>query len=207
MDDRIGTCAFGLFVLTMLIGCPEDSFAGTTTRVSVNSAGEESVGDINGNGLNQDSDISGNGRFAALTSFSDLLSLQDGSNQIDTFIHDRKTGETVLASLNSDGEQANLGASLLPSLSANGRFLTFSSSSTNLIDNDNNGDRDIFVRDLKRSVATRISVKSDGSEATNFSFGPAISANGRLVAFGSFAPNIVNGDNNDRSDIFVHDRR
>jgi trimeric autotransporter adhesin len=99
-----------------------------------------------------------------------------------------------------------------PSISADGRFIAFSSNATTLVPNDTNGFTDIFLRDTCLGApagcvpsVTRLSVATDGTQANGFSFSPTISANGRYVAFTSDADNLVHGDTNQRSDIFVRD--
>src|SRR5439155_17791189 len=101
-------------------------------------------------------------------------------------------------------------------ISADGRFVAFASEATNLVLEDTNvcygstvpgSCRDVFVHDRLRGTTERVSVASDGTEANGGSFAPAISADGRLVAFGSFASNDVAGDANGLNDVFVHDRQ
>jgi Tol biopolymer transport system component len=91
-------------------------------------------------------------------------------------------------------------------VSADGRFVAFASDATNLVANDSFGARDIFVRDLDAGTTERVSLGLASAEANNHSFAPAISGDGRYVAFASFASNIVANDLNDESDIFVYDR-
>lgn len=98
------------------------------------------------------------------------------------------------------------------SISADGRFIAFASDATTLVPNDTNGFTDIFLRDTCLGApagcvpsVTRLSVATDGTQANGFSFSPTISANGRYVAFESDADNLVHGDTNQRSDIFVRD--
>lgn len=95
---------------------------------------------------------------------------------------------------------------LRASLSANGRFVAFSSAASTLVSGDHNGDVDVFVRDLWRRRTTRVSVSSTGAEGDGASFYPSISADGRFVAFRSFARNLVPDDRNRVEDVFVHDR-
>jgi Tol biopolymer transport system component len=109
-------------------------------------------------------------------------------------------------SLGSDGQEGN-NASHCPRLSADGRYVAFQSEASNLIPGDGNGAGDIFVRDRSNGQTERVSVATDGSEANSGSdCTPAISADGRYVAFRSRASNLVPGDTNDTWDVFVHDR-
>jgi Ca2+-binding RTX toxin-like protein len=99
-------------------------------------------------------------------------------------------------SVDSAGNQA-IGGSRYPSISGDGRFVAFASPAANLVPGDNNNSQDIFVRDLSTNTTTRISVGSAGNQAIGNSFVPSISANGRLVAFGSNASNgVINTPSN-----------
>ncbi len=95
-------------------------------------------------------------------------------------------------------------------ISADGRYVAFASFASNLVADDTNGaphlGSDVFVRDLASGVVVRVSVSSGDEQADHDSYGPSISADGRYVAFVSFATNLVAGDNNGFMDIFVHDR-
>jgi Tol biopolymer transport system component len=98
-----------------------------------------------------------------------------------------------------------------PSISGDGRFVAFASTASNLVANDTNGTVDVFVRDRALQTTERVSVSSLGLEGLGASFSPVISADGRWVAFTSYAPNLVLGDLNGLtgagSDVFLHDRR
>lgn len=121
------------------------------------------------------------------------------------FIQASDGGITSRVSLDSDNKEGN-GQSDGPAISANGRFVAFSSWSSNLVSGDTNDASDIFVRDRQTGQTTRVSVNSAGSQANHGSYGPAISADGRYVVFVSEASNLVSGDSNKWSDIFLHDR-
>jgi Tol biopolymer transport system component len=196
-DD--GNYFFDIFV--------RDRKRGQTTRVSVSSAGAVP---------NNDSafpSVSANGRFVAFLSLASNLVRGDRNHAADVFVYDRKRGQTTRASVSSTGAEANHGGFWLPALSANGRFVAFFSDSTNLVEGDRNDTDDIFVRDRKRGETTRVSVSSTGAEqnsgngAEELGIKPAISDNGRFVAFFSTATNLVEGDRNDTDDIFVRDRK
>jgi archaellum component FlaF (FlaF/FlaG flagellin family) len=105
-------------------------------------------------------------------------------------------------SVASDGTEGN-GDSFVWSISADGRYVVFSSEASNLVPGDTNGKRDVFVHDRLTGQTTRVSVASDGTEGNNDSWAPSISADGRYVAFESEASNLVPGDTNDKPDIFV----
>ena len=112
---------------------------------------------------------------------------------------------TERVSVSSAGEQGN-NFSRAASISADGRFVAFVSAANNLVGQDTNGFEDIFVHDRLTDETTRVNVDSSGAEANNFSEHPSISGDGRLVAFHSWATNLVPGDTNLVVDVFVHDR-
>ena len=185
-----------------------DRVRGETTRVSVSSAGAEGNDDA---GFFPS--ISANGRFVAFLGFASNLVRGDTNHRPDVFLHDRKRGVTTRVGVSSTGEEANDGSIWLPAISDNGRFVAFFSRSTNLVPNDHNGIADFFVRDLKRGETTRVSVSSAGAEQTpgpgaeELGIVPALSHNGRFVAFFSASTNLVEGDHNGTDDIFVRDRK
>ncbi len=178
-----------------------DRQTGETTRVSVDSAGSQALG-----GDSSAPAISADGRYVAFASSAANLVVSDTNAAADVFYHDRYTGETIRISVDSDGNQALGSGSYAPALSANGRYVAFESSASNLVSNDMNTTNDIFVHDMLTGQTTRISTDSFGNEANNNSTDPSISADGRYVAFESFASNLVDDDNNSDYDIFVHDR-
>ncbi len=103
------------------------------------------------------------------------------------------------------GRQAN-GDSADPSISADGHLVAFSSDASNLVAGDTNNQEDIFVHDRATGKTEQVSVASDGTPGNGASSTPALSADGRYVAFVSLASNLVAGETNGESDIFVHDR-
>ncbi len=114
----------------------------------------------------------------------------------------RAHGITERVSLGPGGVQGN-GYSSVLALSADGRFVAFTSYATNLVLGDTNIQRDVFVRDRQTGTTRRVSLGAGGVQGNGESFGPAISAGGRFVAFDSGATNLVPGDTNDASDVFV----
>ena len=177
-----------------------DRQANTTTRVSVGVAGATA------NGGSDSPSISGDGRLVAFTSAATNLVDGDTNNQRDAFVFDRQTGVTIRASLSFTDEQPILD-SFTPELSADGRILVFTSYASNLVTFDDNEGSDVFVRDLQAGTTTRVSEYTGGFQAEGDSMRPAISADGRYVAFDSDAWNLVWGDTNDVFDVYVHDRQ
>src|SRR5206468_8005529 len=99
------------------------------------------------------------------------------------------------------------GSVAVPAPSADGRLVAFHSDATNLVAGDTNGATDVFVHDRQTGTTERVSVPSGGTEGNGFSAGPALSADGRFVAFHNTATNLVAGDTNGKTDVFVHDRQ
>src|SRR6476469_5173708 len=178
-----------------------DLLTNTTTRVSVDSAGNP------GNSPSNYSAISADGRFVAFQSYASNLVPGDTNNKNDIFVRDLSTNTTTRASVDSAGFQGN-SDSLLPSISADGRFVAFTSFASNRLPGDTNNRDNIFVRDLSTNTTTRVSVDSAGTTGNSDSFISAISAEGRVVAFQSQASNLVPGDTNNffnQAKIFVRD--
>jgi Tol biopolymer transport system component/beta-lactamase regulating signal transducer with metallopeptidase domain len=174
-----------------------------------------SAGEANqpGNSWVRGVSICANGRFVAFC--SDATNLAPGwpVGKVGVFIRDRKEGRTEAVSINNRGEYCDTGARH-PSLSADGRFVAFTSDASNLVETGSSEMSDIFVRDRLRKITERVSVGPRGETAeVDFPSGqptgsdyPAVSADGRFVAFASLASNLVPGDTNHKWDIFVRDR-
>jgi len=177
-----------------------DRQTGTTTRVSVDSAGAQCDGEC------QDVSISANGRFVAFQSAATNLVPGDTNGQLDDFVHDLTTGTTERVSVGSGGVEG-LGAVYgLASLSADGRFVAFCSDAGNLVPGDTNACRDAFVHDRQSGATQRVSITSAGAQADGDSIASDISSDGRYVSFYSLATNLVPGDTNGVYDAFIHDR-
>ncbi len=149
--------------------------------------------------------ISGDGRFVAFSSLAPNLVVGDSNGDRDVFVFDRATGVMECVTMGLGGSGAN-GASDLPSISQDGRFVCFVSLATNLVPGDNNYSQDVFVHDRLTGATQRVSVGVGGSDPDRDSDRGAISADGRWVAFGSQATNLVPNDTNGFSDVFVFDR-
>ena len=170
---------------------------GTTTRVSVDVNGEDA------DGPSEDPSISADGRYVAFRSAASDLVEGDGNGVGDVFVRDLHRGATIRISVDTEGGDAD-GESNTQSISADGRVVAFSSHATDLINGDGNGVADVFVRDLDLGETLRVSVDPAGGDGEANSWGPAISADGRYVAFTSVAGNLVANDTGFR-DIFVRD--
>jgi Tol biopolymer transport system component len=139
----------------------------------------------------------------------------DTNGTSDAFVHDRLTATTERVSVTSRERQATGGdqGGVLdtnwgrPSVSADGRFVAFSSAATNLVAGDvEDFATDVYLRDRQAGTTEGISTTQPPSGFVRHSGGPSLSADGRLVAFHSWESNLVPGDTNDRFDVFVLDR-
>jgi Tol biopolymer transport system component len=175
-----------------------DLVSGTTVRASVDSEG----GDPNSSSFSPS--ISANGRYVAYTSFASDLVPGDGNGTYDVFVRDLVSGTTVRASLDTEGGDPN-SSSFERSISANGRYVAFSSDASDLVPGDGNGAADVFVRDLVSGTTVRASVDTEGGDPNSFSSSASISPNGRYVAFTSDASDLVPGDQRFTLDVFVRD--
>ena len=178
-----------------------DRKTGKTKRVSVRS---------NGTQADDDSDepaISAGGRFVAFSTNASLVGSDASPGSQDIYVFDRKTKKTRRVSLNSSEEPTDpIDDNQSPAISANGRFVMWQSDADNLVPNDGTGQDDLFVRDRKRGRTTRASLTSSEGEIDDVSY-PSMSASGRYVAFESDDPNIVPGDTEGQTDVFVRDRK
>ena len=128
----------------------------------------------------------------------------DTNGQSDVFVHDRQTGETRRVSVSSYGGQANW-RSGSQMISADGRYVGFTSIATNLAAGDTRGVYQVYVHDLQTGATRRVSVNNAGVAPNGNSIGGSLSADGRYIAFDSIAPDLVNGDTNNATDVFVYD--
>jgi VCBS repeat-containing protein len=168
-------------------------------RVSVDENGTQ------GNKDSYGSSISGDGRYVTFNSNASNLVPSDTNNAYDIFVHDRELNTTKRVSVGEKDTQGNKD-SYAPSISVDGRYVTFNSNAGNLVPGDTNGVRDIFVHDRELNTTERVSVGKNGTQGNDFSSFSSISGDGRYVSFASRASNLVPGDTNSAVDIFVHDR-
>ena len=147
--------------------------------------------------------ISGDGTCTAFISTADNLGTVSGGQQL-VYVRDLRAGKTTCVSVVPDGTPANAacGAS---SISFDGRLVGFESNASNLVLGDSNGHRDCFVYDRQTGTTTRVSVSSSGAQGNNNADSPQLSADGRFVVFESDASNMVSGDSNGQTDVFLHD--
>ena len=171
----------------------------TVELISASATGEA------GNGSAKNVDISADARFVVFQSDADNLVADDTNQASDIFLRDRLLNTIESVSLAADSTQSN-GNAGQASISADGRYIAFTSTASNLVENDTNETADIFVYDRQLQTTERISVATDGTQSDGFSRAPSISADGRYVSYDSMATNLVADDTNKRGDVFVFDR-
>jgi Tol biopolymer transport system component len=171
---------------------------------TVELAGLGNSGNV-GNSASGPGYLSPDARLVYFSSEATNLVLGDTNNSPDVFVRDRVQGTTTRVTLTSTGGQANQGGNAFR-IAGSADTVVFESESTNLVPGDTNGKSDIFVRDIDAGTTTRVSVSSTGTEANNLSVYPDITADGHMVVFTSLATNLIAGDTNGQSDVFLHDR-
>lgn len=125
----------------------------------------------------------------------------------DVYVRDRVTGSTELVSLRSNGSPSAFGWSTRPSISGDGRFVAFMSAASDLVPNDLNQTRDVFVRDRVAGTTTLVSPVSVATVGGRASGDPSISSDGRYIAFDSFGDLPTIGDTNGKRDVFLFDQQ
>lgn len=180
-------------------------------RASESDTGEQTViiPPNAGSAANSSPSISGDGRYIVFLSRSDDLDPSDTNGITDVYLHDQLTSTTkrISKKIQSTGVSEldgvrgyQFGQSFYewygPKISKDGRYIVYHSTSNFLVENDQNGITDIFLYDRFLSTTTRVSVNNFGVELNNSSFAPHVSANGRYIAFTSYATNV---DINDSS--------
>lgn len=149
--------------------------------------------------------ISADGRYVAFQSYDPNLLPGNDSGETQIYVKDLQTGAVIRASSDSNGNAAN-GYSSTAHFSADGRYVAFGSNADNLVEGDNNGVVDIFLKDLQTGAITRVSTAMDGGDSNGVSSDwGVVSAGGRYVVFESDASNVVAGDNNNENDVFLKD--
>ena len=173
-----------------------DLAAGTTEWVSAgNTCGAP--------GDDASASLSADGRFVAFDVSSCSL---DATPEPGIWVRDRAGGTTERVSVSAAGVGATGNPYDTPTISADGRFVGFSSADDRLVTGDANGVEDVFLHDRDSGDTVRVSVRGDGTEADGPSGAPAVSGDGNVVAFHSYATNLVDDDANSAADVFVHDR-
>ncbi|HZM00114.1 MAG TPA: hypothetical protein VFD43_07685 [Planctomycetota bacterium] len=187
----------GVFALDVFV---HDRRSGQTEEVSWGAGGRPVLVNAILDGLSDD------GRFVSFHSFGSGFVADDFNGVADVFLHDRQTGATELVSRNSWGRPGNA-TSAGSAVSADGRYVVFSSEADNLVPGDGNGTSDVFRRDRRTGATVRVSVAADGGEADGHSAVFALSSDGRFAFLESHATDLVPGDGNGERDLFRKDLR
>lgn len=178
-----------------------DRLSGTTERVSVSSSGAQGngVSGLYAIGLTPDA------RFVVFDSSASNLVAGDTNGFRDVFVRDRVAATTERISVSGSGLQGNA-ACFHSAITPDGRYVAFESLSSNLVAGDVNGSPDVFVHDRVAGATEIVSIATSGAQGDGYSETPAISSDGRFVAFDSVATTLVPGDSNGRADVFLRDR-
>jgi Tol biopolymer transport system component len=193
-------------ILLLAVFCGGFRVVAQTTEnvelLSVNSAGTHA-----GNGASSFPESSSDGRFVVFTSdASDLVPNDTNGALTDIFVRDLQQHTTTLVSVNTAGTASGNGASSGASITPDGRFVVFMSEASDLVANDTNGTRDVFVRDLTAQTTTLVSLKGAGTgSGGGASSNGRITPDGRYVVFTSSAEDLVAADTNQRDDVFRRD--
>jgi Tol biopolymer transport system component len=183
-------------------GCEDifrrDVWTGELVLVSVGLAGST------GDGPSRQSQISGDGRYVLFQSFASDLVPGDTNGETDIFVRDVLLGVTQRISVSSSGVQSD-GGSRYGYISRDGQLAAFESHASNLVPNDSNGTKDVFMHDLASGATWIESLAFDGSPANDHVLCSSISPDGRYLGFSSDATNLVPGDTNGAMDAFVRD--
>jgi Tol biopolymer transport system component len=175
-----------------------DRQSGTTEIADVNAGG------LPANAWSMDPSFSADGRLLAFsTNATNLGGVPNHVNQI--YVLDLRFGLLSRESVNAAGALGN-GHSLRPSLSADGRFVVFHSSASNLTPGDTNGRQDVFCRDRQTGRIDRMSVDAMAAQGNGDSTQGSLSGDARYVVFASVATDLVPGDSNGFEDVFLHER-
>jgi len=172
-----------------------DRDSGVIERVSLSSSGAE------GNGASNEASISDDGRYVCFTSTATNLVAGDTNGLRDVFLRDRDISETYRLSEAPGGLDGN-GTSTGGRISGNGGFVAFETFASNLIGNDTNGVKDIYVRNINSALTYRVSVGFLGAQLVEESRNASISENGNIIVFQTDAP-IAEGDDNFDSDVYL----
>jgi Tol biopolymer transport system component len=177
-----------------------DRQTGETTRVSLGNDGAQANGDSFAPA------ISGDGRYVVFSSAASNLVPRDNNNANDIFVRDRVANTTARITFGLGGTETN-GGSYAPAISADGNVIAYESDATNLVAGDVNGARDVFVYERGAGTLALVSVSTTGDQGDAPSGQATLDADGNIVAFSSFADNLIPLDENFTSDVFVRDRQ
>ncbi len=187
-----------IIIFLALIISPLQTMAGIVSveAISVSSA------EVLGSGLSFSAGLTEDGRYVLITSESSNLVSGDTNGVTDVFLRDRTLGTTVRVSVGDGEEEANA-ESTLGNVTSDGRYVVFTSDATNLVSGDTNLQTDLFLRDTVSGSTVRLNVNSDDEEADASAYSPFITPDGEFAIFATEATNLVPGDTNAQSDVFI----
>lgn len=197
---KLSNCLGIAPLLASAISVTAHAQAPIVERISVSTAGLQGIGDSN------PWDMTPNGRFVVFDSLASTLVAADTNGVSDVFVRDRVSGVTERISVDSFGNQGDLDSGG-GSMSADGRFVAFESSATNLVPGDTNGWPDVFVHDRQTGTTERASVSTQGAQGSGWSSWPSISDDGRFLAFSGSAQNLAPGAWSASSHVYLRDRQ
>jgi len=178
-----------------------DTQESTASQVHINNSGTP------GNGGVSSLAVSADGSWLAYSSTSTNLCDGDTNGLEDVFLREQASGNTIRVSVTSSGVQSN-GQSRNAAISGDGRYVAFDSMATNLVSPYSNPwHSDVYVHDRSTGQTSLASQSSTGEGGNSISSGPAVSGNGRYIAFSSYSDNLVSSDTNGMQDVFVRDRQ
>lgn len=194
----IWTTILLIATMVLLVAMVSPALAGAKTELV-----SKSSGGVKGNGASGEPSSSASGRYIAFNSAAEYLVPNDTNGRLDCFVRDMVANKVERVSVATDGDQTN-GRCFGPAISPDGRWVAFESNASDL-DGPSNGFPQIYLRDLQQNTTTMVT--RNGSLPGNLaSVDPAISNNGRFVAFESQATNLVDGGTNGKRHIFLWDR-
>src|SRR5205823_3436071 len=160
-----GNFSADLFVRTLATNTTNVISVETSAAATANRFSFLTDSDVTGTGHRS---LSADGRFEVFTSVAtDLAALSDANGDSDVFVRDRQTGTVTLVSINAAGTAAGNNGANSPVISADGRFVAFRSTSTDLVGTPTNSQQNIFLRDLVAGTTTLVSVNSSGTAGGN----------------------------------------
>ncbi len=191
--------ALVLFLTTLLSSGVATATFGDVVLVSSDNEG------VVGNNASQSSDVSADGRYVVFHSLASNLILGDNNDTFDVFLKDAQTQQIWLVSTSLGGAGPANGPSFEPSVSADGRYVLFTSYASDIVANDTNNNPDMFVWDKTTQENIRVSVAWDGGEGNGSADGGDLSGDGVWVVFTSDSENLIPGDSNGKIDIYLRD--
>jgi len=203
--SNIAAVFMGTGVLLGVSGCGGGGGGGTPAPEPFITKVTDGLSGAEADGHSLFPSISADGRYVVFESDASNLVSGDTNNVSDIFLRDMQTGSITRVSVDSSGAEGD-GVSTFSSITADGRYVAFKSLAENLVANDGNGAADFFRHDTQSGTTIRVSVDTSGTAGSGNGFAPpSISADGRYIAFESGATDLVIGDTNGQSDIFLRD--